>query len=137
MPSGTGISRYTTDEGFTADVKLLLSGLLEDYPEINFEVPMLHPNPYEYFTEGGRHTCPAGSTVCVVRLDGRVIPCNQFLDTKMASAMSVKKHDIHHIWINDPVLSDFRKGSPSLEGLSCEGCAYIDRYHRFIGPPYF
>jgi radical SAM protein with 4Fe4S-binding SPASM domain len=124
LPSGRGYTLYKTTSPFIEKVESLLSRLIEKY-DLNFEVPILHPNPYEYFYEGGRWFCPAGSTVAVVRIDGCIIPCNQFLDTNVRSKSSVFDTDFHRIWINDPLLSEMRKGIAGSPNFSCQECRYL------------
>lgn len=125
MPSGSGKDRYSNEPGFLKEVNELLARLHDDHPEINFETPLLHPNPYEYYTNNELKHCPAGSTVCVIRADGYVSPCNQFIETGIISKRSVLNNDFHSIWLNDPVLSRMRKGIAESEGDSCDECAYL------------
>lgn len=126
LPSGTGYDKYATNTDFVEDVKTLLTKLMKKYEDLEFEVPILHSNPYEYFYDGNRWVCPAGSTVAVVRIDGRVTPCNQFLDTAVCSTTSIDQKNFHKIWIEDPVLSKMRRGIPSDSGnVSCKECRYL------------
>lgn len=129
MPSGRGYKKYTESGKFMEDVKSLLTGLKRKYTELEFELPLLHPNPYEYFSDRGRWACPAGCTVCVVRVDGRVMPCNQFLGTDVGSGAHVGEREFHEIWTHDPLLSKMRMGNGSERAgqstSSCENCAYL------------
>lgn len=126
LPSGTGLKRYDTKEEFMNQVKTLLLNLQNQYQNINFEIPMLQSNPYEYYYREKRWICPAGSTVAVVRLDGHVIPCNQFLDTPVCSQDTIHQKDFHDIWLNDTLLSSMRKGiSCSSENITCSECRYL------------
>jgi radical SAM protein with 4Fe4S-binding SPASM domain len=126
LPSGTGYEKYSTNNTFMDDVKSLLIKLIGKYVNLEFEVPMLHSNPYEYFYDGNRWVCPAGSTVAVVRIDGRVIPCNQFLDTNVCSKMSIDQKSLHEIWLTDPLLSKMRRGIPGTpDKTSCTECRYL------------
>jgi radical SAM protein with 4Fe4S-binding SPASM domain len=126
LPSGAGIGRYRTDEHFINEVEDLFQRLQNQYLDINFEIPMLHSNPYEYFYHRDKWICPAGSTVAVVRLDGKVIPCNQFLDTNVHSQATVYQKDLQDIWLNDALLSSMRQGIPcASKKMTCKECRYL------------
>lgn len=131
LPSGTGFSSYKTTEEFMAAVKSLLLDLRAEHGhEITFETPMLHPNPYEYQTDSDQWVCPAGSAVGVVRMDGAAVPCNQFLDTDLASHSTVW-NGFHDVWTSDPGLTRMRAGVPlGPAAPSCEGCAYMTLKER-------
>ncbi len=128
LPSGAGLGHYSLAEEFTEDVKTLLLRLKNDFREINFEFPMLTPSPYEYFEKDGKYLCPAGSTVAVVRADGRVSPCNQFVDSSIFSERTIHDASFHDIWLSDPVLSNLRRGRP-FKTTSCTECAYLTLLH--------
>jgi radical SAM protein with 4Fe4S-binding SPASM domain len=126
LPSGTGYNLYDTKTNFMDEVKTLLIKLRGEYPDMEFEVPMLHSNPYEYFYKDNRWVCPAGSTVAVVRIDGRVIPCNQFLDTNVCSSTTIDQRSFHDIWLSDSILSKMRSGIQGAStNISCEECRYL------------
>ena len=128
LPSGAGLGHYSLAEEFTEDVKNLLLHLKNDFMRINFELPMLTPSPYEYFEKDGKYLCPAGSTVAVVRADGHVSPCNQFVDSSIFSERKIHDAPFHEIWLNDPVLSDLRRGR-SFKTNNCTECAYLTLLH--------
>jgi radical SAM protein with 4Fe4S-binding SPASM domain len=125
VPSGTGLEKYGIKESFLDSVRGLLISLQRKYKEINFEIPMLHSNPYEYFIKDNKWICPAGSTVAVIRIDGHVIPCNQFLDTSVCSLNTIFDKNFQEIWLNDPLFSDMRKGIASNHEMSCSECRYL------------
>jgi radical SAM protein with 4Fe4S-binding SPASM domain len=126
VPSGTGFERYEIQEKFIERVKTMLLDMQKKYPDINFEIPMIHANPYEYFHHGKRWICPAGSTVAVVRIDGHIIPCNQFLDTSIHSRDTVYNKEFHKIWLYDELFSHMRKGKISTGGENtCNECMYL------------
>jgi radical SAM protein with 4Fe4S-binding SPASM domain len=125
VPSGTGIEKYDVKESFINKVRDLLIKIQNEYKEINFEIPMLHSNPYEYFFKDKKWICPAGSTVAVIRIDGHIIPCNQFLDTSVCSINTIFDKNFKEIWLNDPLFSDMRKGITSNHEISCSECRYL------------
>lgn len=126
MESGTGIGRYPADTAFLEAFTAMAKNVIARFPDINFEVPLLHPNPYEYFTVDGLKSCPAGSTVCVVRVDGRISPCNQFIETEVVSDRSLHEEEFHDIWLNDRVLSGIRQGiKVGKNDAGCDECAYL------------
>ncbi|MCD6468758.1 MAG: hypothetical protein J7L32_05575, partial [Thermoplasmata archaeon] len=131
FPSGAGFDRYSANKNFMEEVKTLMRGLIRKYNNLEFEVPLLHSNPYEYFYEDNIWVCPAGSTVAVVRIDGRLTPCNQFLDTNVSSRVSVEEEDFHRIWLFDPLFSTMRKGIKGIsERFSCNECRYLIMKHE-------
>ena len=136
LPSGTGYHRYTVKMEFMDTFKMLLTKLMGEYSDLEFEVPMLHPNPYEYFCEHGRCVCPAGATVCAVKVDGRVVPCNQFMATDVCTESGIDQKSFDDIWVNDPLLSKMRKGRPyepseDTDKTTWSECAYL--YMKELG----
>lgn len=126
VPSGTGISTYSVEERFFDKVEQLLRSLQKQFKSLNFEIPMIHANPYEYKRlENNRWMCPAGSTVAVIRLDGHVVPCNQFLDTPMASEKSITESSFDQIWFHDPLFSSLRRGVAATKQKRCDECMYL------------
>ena len=125
VPSGTGLKLYDVKESFLNAVGNLLVKLQRKYNDINFEIPMIHSNPYEYFFKDNKWICPAGSTVAVIRIDGHVLPCNQFLDTTVCSSNTIFDNNLHEIWLNDPLFSDMRKGIITNHEMSCSECRYL------------
>ena len=126
MPSGTGFDRYQNNKSLIEKTEKLLLNLMVRYPNIDFEIPIVHANPYEYFYNNERWICPAGSTVAVIRIDNHVVPCNQFLDTNIASRKAVDACHFQDIWVNDDVLSLMRKGlKTDKRKINCEECRYL------------
>lgn len=130
FPSGAGLGKYDANKGFMDEVKTLMRGLIKKFKGLEFEVPLLHSNPYEYFHRNNIWVCPAGSTVAVVRIDGRLTPCNQFLDTNVSSLTSLDEEDFHRIWLFDPLFSTMRRGIKGVsERFSCNECRYLIMKH--------
>ena len=125
VPSGTGVQTYEVKEPFFDDVEHLLRGLEKNYSDMTFEIPMIYANPYEYKQKDDRWICPAGSTVAVVRVDGRIVPCNQFIDTSFVSQQNLTESSFDHIWRNDPLFSTLRKGIVATSKRSCAECMYL------------
>jgi len=125
VPSGAGIDTYTVKQNFFDDVEHLLRSLKSEYDDLNFEIPLIHANPYEYKKIGDRWMCPAGSTVAVIRLDGRIVPCNQFLDTTFSSTQKITDSSFQQIWLHDSLFSKFRQGMVATKHKNCEECLYL------------
>jgi radical SAM protein with 4Fe4S-binding SPASM domain len=125
VPSGTGLHKYGIKENFFTDVEHLLRKLEEKHSDMSFEIPMIHANPYEYKQVQNRWICPAGSTVAVIRLDGHIVPCNQFLDTTLVSKETLSDSSFESIWRKDALFSKLRKGIASTTKRTCNECMYL------------
>ncbi len=130
LPSGAGAAKVKLLNSLANDFRTLMEELIEEYPDINFEIPILHSNRYEYFLKDNYFLCPAGTTVCALKTDGRLTPCNQFASTETASKMNVIENDIHEIWLNDEVFRQWRKGIPvkTSSGQSVEEPCFLCNY---------
>ena len=125
VPSGTGLATYQVEETFFDEAEELLRSLQKEYSDLNFEIPLIHANLYEYKKMGNRWMCPAGSTVAVVRLDGHLVPCNQFLDTAITSMQKITESSFERIWWYDPLFSSLRKGVAATNNQRCDECMYL------------
>ncbi len=125
VPSGAGLNSYKEDNAFFDETERLLIDLEKTYTDMNFEIPLIHANPYEYKRINDRWLCPAGSTVAVVRLDGHLIPCNQFLDTAIASKEDLFHRSFQNIWMSDALFSHLRKGIQATKKRTCAECMYL------------
>lgn len=125
VPSGTGLNTYVVENSFFSDVEKLLRKLEEKYTDMNFEIPMVHANPYEYKQKQNRWICPAGSTVAVIRIDGHIVPCNQFLDTSFVSMDKLSETPFQSIWQKDSLFSNLRKGIVATTKRTCSECMYL------------
>jgi radical SAM protein with 4Fe4S-binding SPASM domain len=130
LPSGGGLDTVKLRDPLILKFNRLMEGLVDQYPDINFEIPVFHANRYEYFERDGLFLCPAGTTVCTITPDGKFTPCNQFAATETLSEMRLTEQNIHDIWLKDGIFQKWRRGIPTkvsqpASGASCALCSYL------------
>lgn len=72
------------------------------------------------FSTGGAKGCVAGQLICLINVDGDIMPCSYF----PLSAGSLKRQSFKEIWENSKILKDLRDFS-SYKGR-CRICEYIN-----------
>lgn len=72
------------------------------------------------FSTGGAKGCIAGQLICLLDVDGNVLPCSYF----PKSAGNVKEQSFKDIWENSPLFRDLRDFK-SYKG-KCGSCEYIN-----------
>jgi len=72
------------------------------------------------FSTGGSKGCLAGQLICLIDVDGEVLPCSYF----PKSAGSIRRHSFKDIWENSELFKSLRDFK-SYKG-SCGSCEYIN-----------
>ncbi len=93
------------------------------YYRVKMQLAKRDGHPLEHrslkFSTGGSKGCLAGQLICLIDVDGNVLPCSYF----PLSAGNVREKSLEEIWNNSSLFKELRDFS-SYKG-SCGACEYI------------
>ena len=72
------------------------------------------------FSTGGSKGCLAGQLICLINVDGDVLPCSYF----PLSAGNLKEQSFQEIWENSPLMLDMRNFKEYKD--NCGRCEYVN-----------
>lgn len=142
VPQGRG--RYVDELlQLNNDEILRMYDLIEEFvDDIEIEFKIGCPLDFRFVYKSGKSPkpCLSGINRCVVRPDGKVVPCPAFKDSEEFTAGNIYSESLFNIWTQSKVFKKLRGFNPeNLKGLcskcsfllSCKGRCHAQRHHDF------